>query len=132
MQDNGHIVWNPKFSVGVEEIDAQHRELFAAVNTLIDMNAGGSGDLYPVLKKLADYLSAHFRAEQKLMVERGFPDLSRHMREHQLFTERVLDFLGRYKEQNQRLINDMLLFLRHWIHSHTTTMDMKYAEYIKG
>jgi len=128
----GHIVWDPQFSVQVEEIDAQHQELFSTVNHLIDLHAGNSKELYPVLKRLVDYLSQHFRTEQKLMMEMGYPDLARHIKEHQLFTDKVQEFLGQYREQDKTLIHSMLLFLRHWVHSHTTTIDMKYADYLKN
>ncbi len=127
-----HIIWDPKYSVHVDEIDAQHQELFSTVNHLIDLHADNSGELYPVLKRLVDYLSRHFRTEQKHMMEMGFPDLARHIREHQLFTDKVQEFLGQYRDQDENLIHSMLLFLRHWIHSHTTTIDMKYADYFKN
>lgn len=39
-----HIVWDPKFSIHIDEIDARHRELFATVNELIDLRAGGGGE----------------------------------------------------------------------------------------
>ncbi|HQK79015.1 MAG TPA: bacteriohemerythrin [Syntrophales bacterium] len=126
-----HIVWDPKFSIHIDEIDAQHRELFAAVNELIDLLAGSGGELYPVMKKLVDYLSRHFRAEQKLMIETGYPYYARHVGEHRLFTDKVEEFLGKYKEQDKSLIQAMVLFLRHWFYSHTTTIDMKFADFLK-
>jgi hemerythrin len=131
MGDFQHIIWDPKYSVKVPAIDSQHQQLFFIMNRLIDTYEGGSSDLYPILKDLVDYLSKHFHAEQLLMTEMRFPRISAHMEEHQAFTDKVMSFLDKFKEQDRDLVQKMLLFLSNWIFTHTTSMDMQYAAHFQ-
>lgn len=129
--DFQHITWDPKYTVHVEAIDAQHQELFSLVNQLIDLHESGSAELYPILKDLVDYLSKHFHAEQMVMMEMRYPRYAMHIQEHQAFTEKIQEFLKGYKEQDRNLTTKMLFFLTSWVFSHTKDIDQQYAVYFQ-
>ncbi|MCG6535935.1 MAG: hemerythrin domain-containing protein, partial [Syntrophales bacterium LBB04] len=67
------ITWDPKYSVCVELLDAQHRELFAIMNRLTDIYESGSKDLLPVLQDLVKYVMDHFSAEDKILIKASYP-----------------------------------------------------------
>ena len=50
-------------------IDGEHRELFRAVNTLMDACGKGQGRaaLEPAIKFLLDYVNKHFAHEEQLL-----------------------------------------------------------------
>lgn len=126
-----HITWDPKYSVTVEAIDNQHRKLFDITNQLLDVFESNAGDVLPIIKELVDYLSIHFHAEHLIMADSNYPGFPSHMQEHQKFTTRIEQFLEGYKEQNQELTSDMVVFLRDWLFDHTCGIDQEYGAYLR-
>ena len=60
--------WTERWSVGIDTIDAQHRELFAAINSLLrEEGTSGARDLAKVLDFLEDYVNNHFGLEEIYM-----------------------------------------------------------------
>lgn len=124
------ITWAPSYSVHVEILDAQHQKLFDIVNHLIDVFESGSGDFLSVINDLIDYLSVHFHQEHIIMMRAKYPDFVNHSQEHQKFTEKVEEFLACYKQGDQDLGFNMVVFLKNWVRDHTTKTDMEYGEYL--
>lgn len=124
------IKWDPLYSVHDEVLDAQHRILFETVNRLIGVFESGSGNLLPAIKELIDYLSVHFHQEHMVMMNANYPNFSNHSNEHQTFTERVREFLEEYKEGDENLGRNMVVFLKDWVRDHTQILDVQYGEYL--
>jgi hemerythrin len=83
--------WSPSLITGYKVIDDEHRQVFEAVDALMDALRHGYGDheVKSTLKSLEDYASSHFRHEEALMQERHYPDLSAHVDAHVAFTGRL-------------------------------------------
>ena len=124
------VTWNPKYSVHVDLVDAQHRELFFIMNRIADLYESGSKDLLPVLKDLVQYAMDHFHAENMIMIKASYPGIINHSKEHEKFTEEVRGFLADYEKQDDKLTYRMLIYIRDWLLSHTQQVDMKYADYL--
>jgi hemerythrin-like metal-binding protein len=124
------ITWNPKYSVHVELVDAQHRELFAIMNRIADLYESGSKDLLPVLQDLVQYVAEHFQAENMIMMKAMYPGFKNHSKEHVRFVEKVQGFLADYQKQDDQLTYRMLIYFRDWLLSHTQQIDMKYADFL--
>lgn len=132
MDEARHIIYDNRYSVHNEEIDNQHRKLFSIVNRLADISGSESSELLQVLNDLVDYLSVHFHSESMFMRAMNYPDFHAHAKEHDLFIKKVSGFLQDYEKQTPELTTKMLLFLREWVFTHTTRLDMKYADYFAG
>jgi hemerythrin len=85
------ILWDPDLSVGVEAIDAQHRELFARIDRLLEAlrERQGGAEVARLLHYLAEYVLAHFSSEEKLMLERAYPHYDAHRQEHLRFVREL-------------------------------------------
>ena len=125
-----HITWEPKYSVHLEELDAQHRKLFEITNELVDAWEGG-GDAFPVLKALVDYLSIHFHTEHMAMKKAEYPGFLGHSHEHQAFNEKMGDFIKSYRDESPTLMSDMVVYLRNWVFTHTCEIDQVYGRYFQ-
>jgi hemerythrin len=81
------IEWSQKLSVGVEAIDAQHRELFHHVNRLLAALEArqGEAEVASVVQFLGDYVVRHFSDEERLMTRAGYPDAAAHKKLHDAF-----------------------------------------------
>jgi len=130
MEKFTHIRWEPRYSVHVDMLDEQHQKLFEIVNRLMDIHDTVSDELYPVIVDLVDFVFNHFRDEQMVMMKFNYPGFASHCESHGNFIEKVQDFLKRYKENDEHLTVEMIVFLRDWIFTHTTLVDSNYGTYL--
>ena len=58
--------WDDELSLGLEEIDNQHRELFRRMETLLEACVAGKAaeEVIGMLAFLDDYVAVHFRTEE--------------------------------------------------------------------
>ena len=67
-------------TIGVDEIDEQHRELLARINNLATKVAIGDGSgIDETLVFLTDYVHFHFGNEERIMRELAYPFMSDHI-----------------------------------------------------
>lgn len=130
METMSRLKWEPVYSVHIEILDTQHQKLFAIVNNLIDVFESGSGNFLSIIDDLTKYLSVHFHEEHLVMMRANYPGFLSHSKEHQKFTEKIEEFLGAYKKNDEDLGLNMVTFMKEWVRDHTTKMDMQYAEYL--
>ena len=124
-------VWDPKFSVGIENIDNQHKRLIEYVNELDEASRTHDlQDIYHVLVHLRDYTVYHFAFEEKLMKEAHYPMLEEHRRIHQAFVGRVRYFKEHY-ERGEDITDQLMIELRAWLINHIQNTDSGYAHDIQ-
>jgi len=82
------IEWKENLSVGVKEIDDQHKELFKRANDLFEAcgRATGKEEVKKVTAFLSDYIVKHFICEETIQKEHNYPDYISHKKEHEKFT----------------------------------------------
>ena len=121
--------WNSSYEIGIEKIDAQHKDLVEIIANLFNSMKVGLGykEIENTIGKLRDYSNYHFTEEEKLMKEINYPKISEHIEVHSYFTEIVEDFYKRYKEGEIALTIKMLDFLKNWLLNHISTMDKEIA-----
>ena len=82
------LPWEPRFGVGHELVDAQHREMLDQCNRLADLCAGGDEadrQFDQAFEQLRTLARAHFEVEAALLAERGHADLDDHAAECEEF-----------------------------------------------
>jgi hemerythrin len=83
------LLWTRDLSVGVEEIDIQHKELFEMINALDAAIKKGKAkkEIMELIGFLDGYIVNHFGTEEEYMTARGYPDYPYHKKKHEWFTE---------------------------------------------
>ncbi|MDE2586163.1 MAG: hemerythrin family protein [Betaproteobacteria bacterium] len=128
-KDAGIVAWNDSYSVGMLEIDEQHKALFGTINRLWAVLVGGKGDNAEVLRlidELERYTVAHFSAEEAFMAQAGYPELVAHKVLHKNFVQRIAEE-RQGVVQGKRLSLDLLHFLKDWLVDHILVQDQQYA-----
>lgn len=84
------IMWGEDFSVGVRDLDEQHKRIVAVVNTLIGMidTKVESEVISDTLTKMTQYASDHFKAEEQYMLDYGYPEYLSQKKQHQEFKKK--------------------------------------------
>ncbi|MBP7603797.1 MAG: hemerythrin family protein [Spirochaetes bacterium] len=121
------LTWNDKYTVGVGEIDEQHRHLFTLTNDFHDALTIGTAkkNLGDALDALVDYARRHFMDEEKLMADSQYPELAHHRIEHDRLTREALDFRARFVEGKPVSTLEFAKFLSDWLVKHIIVMDKK-------
>lgn len=126
------VVWDDTYSIGIAEIDQQHRTMFSLVQGLHESVLAGrsASHVEPTLSELLQYCEHHFTAEESLMSVHQFPELANHRSEHRLITSQVNLFLEEQRANKPGLVNDLLEYLEDWIGIHILQHDMKYRDHL--
>ena len=126
------MIWTPECRMGIEDIDSQHRLLFAIANELIEIENPKSQEpeIKYLLRHLRDYIDTHFAYEEKLMLEKNFPGLEDHKLKHQKIIASMRDSLQSSNSLSQlkESLEDLLIA---WIQSHILVEDKKYSDWLK-
>jgi hemerythrin len=123
------IQWSEDLSVGIHEIDDQHKKLIGLINGLHDaMKAGQAKEsLKKTLAELAAYAVYHFQTEERYMEKFSFPGYPAHKMVHAAFVKKVSDFQAEYEAGKLGLSLELMHFLRDWLTNHIKGTDKHYT-----
>lgn len=78
------IEWSNELSVGIEEIDAQHKVLVDLLNEIHEVMQQGRTmqATKGIIDRLDEYTRVHFAVEESLLRILHYPDYERHKEEH--------------------------------------------------
>jgi hemerythrin-like metal-binding protein len=125
--------WLEKYSVGIPEIDAQHKGLVRLINDLhAAMGAGhGKEAVGKILDELVRYTEQHFKFEENMLGQKRYSKLTAHQAEHKKLTGQVLELRNKYRDSSLTLGMEVLQFLRNWLANHIMGHDQQYAAELK-
>lgn len=126
------IEWSNALSVGVTEIDDQHKELIKMLNKLNTAIHGGWGKetRKEVIDKLVEYTRVHFTTEESVMSIAGYPDVEAHKKKHQDLLLKVKDYVNKYEKNPNASSYDLLFFLKQWLTEHIIKSDKALGNFL--
>jgi len=85
------LEFDPLLLTGVDDIDRQHREIFARVGALLDAarNHRSKEEVLRMVDFLGGYAVEHFAAEEREMERSGYPKAEAHRLEHRQFAKEL-------------------------------------------
>jgi hemerythrin-like metal-binding protein len=129
------ILWSDGLSVGIKHIDHQTREMIARINRLIDALHSGKGaeEVESALKFLEAHVIVHFKAQEELMNEQGYPALQSHLSEHNYFRKEITRLRRLFNEgvDPSLLFNSTRKLCITWFMRHIDSVDRSLGRYIK-
>lgn len=126
------LTWEEKYSVGIDEIDKQHKHLIELINQLYDAMRTGHGKekLQSVLSELIEYTDYHFKTEEKLFDTYHYAQNKEHRVHHDSLRSQVMEFNQKFHDGRSTLSLELLSFLKDWIKNHILNEDMQYKEFL--
>jgi hemerythrin len=127
------IEWKEEYSVGVPELDKQHKGLIELINRLAE-EGHRSSVVIKTLDALSLYAREHFSAEEALLRACGDPNLEEHEREHRAFEEWLdaIKQIYRFSTTLDPFVDTINSFLRNWLINHILKTDMAYKPLVTG
>ena len=128
------ITWTEDFSVGVERLDAQHRQLFRMINQLIAKphTTTRSETVSDLLTDMTKYAQEHFATEEDLMRQHNYPHFEKHIFQHRAFRKKTVDFCSATMLDLVVVPEAILRYLRDWLVEHILKTDMAYKPFFRG
>lgn len=126
------IKWKDEFSVGIPDVDHEHRELITLINELHAVLSGGESD-YTVMDFLGEILahvSAHFALEEKIMRERNYDQFAEHKADHELLLDELRDLMDDYEESASFSDAEFADAVGSWFSEHFRTKDARLHKYL--
>lgn len=128
------IGWRDNLATGIEEIDLQHKELFARINILMEACNKGQGkdEVLKTLMFLHDYIKSHFSAEENLQKRTDYPGYLEHREQHNRFVRQVDELERQFKSDGATigLVIQTNRTMTEWLIEHISKVDMEFAEFV--
>ncbi len=119
--------WKPQYSVGVEAVDHEHRELIDLINA-VHAEAQQQGKKANVVQFFGDLfkaISAHFALEERFMHEHRYDQLRQHKADHEVLLDELRDLMDEF-EETKEIDNDVLAArLDAWFSRHFESHDAR-------
>ncbi|HSM23978.1 MAG TPA: bacteriohemerythrin, partial [Anaerolineaceae bacterium] len=126
--------WSEKYSVGVRELDQQHKTLFMLLNRLISATGTisiHSETISEILGEMTRYAQTHFTTEERLLEAYGYPGLEEHKVQHNDFRNKTTEFIEKATIGDKQIPEVLLEFLTNWLTHHILEEDMAYRSFFR-
>ena len=124
------IPWADELSVGIEEIDEQHKVLVVLINKLYDETVKpypNSTVVEDILNELVQYTIVHFALEESLFRIFDYPYYEAHRKQHEELKKEVIAIQTKFRTDAKAVNLELIHFLRKWLREHIMGTDKKYT-----
>lgn len=123
------IMWDDNYSVGVKEIDDQHKKLFDLINQTHQamVDKVGKDQKQEILDGLVNYTVYHFDHEEGLMRKAEYDDYDAHIEKHKKLVGQVQDFHRKFTAGDIDIDQNLMKFLKDWLSNHIMGTDKFYG-----
>lgn len=122
--------WNDEYSLGIVEIDEQHKKLFELSEILNE--ATEINEIKDILLFLEEYMQFHFNTEESMMRKYNYELIEEHKKLHDDLKEKVTGYIELYFLGNYSFIEELEEVVQEWIYEHILEEDRKYKEFFKN
>lgn len=119
------IPWSEALSVGIPQIDEQHKTLVAMINQLSELTSTAEKEsvVPSVISRLIAYTREHFTFEESLLDRVSGEHARRHKGEHAAFIAKIEDYVEACGS-GYTPYADLVEYLRdYWLLQHIETVD---------
>ncbi|OIQ77266.1 putative diguanylate cyclase AdrA [mine drainage metagenome] len=127
------LVWHATYESGDQTIDTQHRALFRHANKLLQAALDGcpQQELVALVKAFIAEVAQHFRDEEAIIIQAGYPGAVDHASLHRALIEKATDLTQRVSAGNLG-VSELFMYLVHdMVKRHMLTADRKFFPYLQ-
>jgi hemerythrin-like metal-binding protein len=127
------IDWNDDLSIGIQEIDDDHKNVIKNYNEFFAACFSSMGPTVVIvtLEKLVEYTKYHFQREEDFMEKESYPGLAEQRHEHTELIRTVENIQQKaLSNPDHEISNDVMVLINSWIRNHILVLDLALARYI--
>lgn len=128
------IAWEDAMSVGVAELDDEHKQLFGLLDEIYRQIASAPNEqaLKNLVERIVITAKEHFAHEERLFVRVGYADAPAHYKEHDCMMAKALSVQANFRLGSVAALSTELLgFFRDWLIAHIEQFDKLYIASFK-
>lgn len=127
------IQWVPALSVGVKEMDDQHKKVFEIINKINDTLTLSDDEKFlpDIFQDLVNYANVHLDREEFYFEKFNYPEKEAHVLAHKAYRNKIDDFRGRWEKGEPGIANEIVNFLDNWWQQHIYKMDKRYSSFFQ-
>lgn len=125
------LIWRKEYEIGNYEIDSEH-QIFLKIVTKINREFEDNLEIeykLLLLNELYKYADFHFTSEENSMIFYKYPDYKSHKKVHETLLTDLSEQIGFFNFKHIDK-NKLIDFLFNWFIHHTTSLDLKFGEYL--
>jgi hemerythrin len=127
------VVWNEDLSIGITEVDQDHKRFIAMVNDLnrAIVNQEEREQIRQRLHLIILDVKGYFEHEQRIFGERGYPDGAHHAVLHTKLMGQIVAAMTLFRdsEQRERWI-EMGMLIKGLLIDHLLNEDLQYRDFL--
>lgn len=126
------VEWSNELSVGIEEIDSQHKVLVDLLNEVHEaIQQGRTVEVTKsIIDRLDEYTRVHFAVEESLLRILHYQDYDRHKNDHDKLIAQLGDLRSKLDKGKGAIGFELVFFLKNWLTKHIMEGDKRYAAYL--
>lgn len=121
------ITWKDQFSLGIDQVDFEHREMIELINELdASMTRNEShARVVDTLGEIYARIAAHFALEEKIMRDSRYDGYAVHKQDHELLLDGLLDVIDSVDAEGRYDRAALSEELDKWFSDHFRTHDAR-------
>lgn len=123
------INWSNELLTGIPDIDRQHRKILEFANR-IDAVKSDPSKIRPILFEMRTFIIYHFRFEETMLEDAGYPFVRAHKKVHELMIKRLTELQLRLKA-GEDVSENLDSLLNNWFYKHMQNDDTAYLPIVK-
>jgi len=127
-----NITWSDTLSIGVEEVDDDHRRLADLFNLFVQAVIDEEQPDYveALLAELISFTTWHFRHEERLMLRYDYPAFDDHKEDHRYLLEAVGELQEKFLAADKQVTEEDIEYLERWLIEHIMVSDMPMGSHL--
>jgi hemerythrin len=121
------LQWKPEYSVGIESMDDEHREMIELIN-LVYEELGDHPDNDRIDSFLGDIFSSismHFALEERIMRNAHYYEYPAHKADHEKLLDQIRDLMDSFADDPDAGARELRESLSTWFSEHFSTFDAR-------
>ncbi len=122
-----YLEWKAEYSVGIESIDMEHRELIEMINAFYkefdecrDLNS-----VEQFLGEIHSAIASHFALEERIMRESRYAEYAEHKDDHEDLLDQIRDMMDTFDDDASPGLDVLEERLSNWFGEHFQTFDAR-------
>lgn len=128
--------WTPEMSVGIGDIDVQHRKMVRKINEISEAvdNIKSKEEIIEAINFFEVYSEEHFRTEEGYMQLYRYPEYPGHQKEHRQILSDMADVREKFKKGKitAKEVYEESRKVADWFVEHMKITDGRMAVFLRG
>ena len=121
------LQWKPEYSVGIDSMDVEHREMIDLINGVYAKlsESPDAQDIEGCLDDIFNTISLHFALEERLMRDNSYAEYEDHKENHEDLLDEIRELMDEFvadTDSGSRLLEKRL---SDWFANHFSTFDAR-------